>query len=140
MARIKEHARDLLLFVAFGLMLFNCSYQKPSCKGLAPDRTLAPTEDDEATAPAHDALVEMSCACASAPELGDECAEDLWETRDLSDEAGCSQELDALLFCVEDGDACGEDAGEWACDEDEAAWRDCIGARRGAESDRAARN
>jgi hypothetical protein len=126
MAWIKARARDLFFFAVFAVMLFNCSYQKPSCKGLVPDRTLAP--DAEATMPAHDELREMACACAAAPELGDDCAEDLWESRKVVDDAGCGAEHDDLLSCVEDGDAC-SDGGEWACDAAEIAWRACVGAR-----------
>jgi hypothetical protein len=118
---LKARARDVFFFGVFAVVLFNCTKEKQNCQlGWAPSRTMAPTAE-EAKATAHDALVEMSCACAAGPELGDDCAEDA---------AGCARELDALLFCVEDGDACGDDSGEWACEAEEAAWRGCTGSPR----------
>lgn len=127
MARIKARARDLLFFAGFAVMLFNCSYKKQDCKIGVPYG--GATADAEETVPSRDELREMSCACAAGPALADDCAEELWDTRDLADDAGCSAELDALLFCVEDGDACGEGDDPWACDAGEAAFRACIAAR-----------
>lgn len=128
MAWIKARARDLFFFSTFAAMLFNCSYKKDDCK-IAP---VYGPRADEPTMPSRDELREMSCACA-AGELADDCAEELWDTRDVADGAGCSNELDALLFCVEDGDACDADGAAWACGADELAWRECISSRLAVE-------
>jgi hypothetical protein len=123
MAWLKARALDCGIWLVCSIAFFNCSKERESCQ-----RAKWAGTEEAAAAPSQAELKVMACACAAGVEVGEDCAEDLWESRALADDSGCSAELDALLFCVEDGEACGDgEAAEWACDAPEAAWRACLG-------------
>lgn len=125
----KARIRDFVVLATLFVVPFNCSYKKEDCRGSGGWGGVS----EEAVAPSRDELRDMSCACAAPNDADIDCAEDLWDSREIADKAGCSQELDALLFCVEGGDGCDAETGEWACDADEIAWRNCIEAPKAIE-------